>query len=538
VIKTFLKTHGFFIGLLALIILVALPILTYPMGRDQGMYANIGRVILAGGTPYVDMWDIKPPPIYYLYALSIGLFGLTTQAIRALDLMLVPLGLLGLYLLGTRILNKRFGLMAMLLFGVFYFNDGFQNLSQSDSLATIPNIWAAYFAIRAGQAALMSRQALIFAFITGVLLGLLVWFKPQYLFIVAAFVLAHLYQRIRNQNDGVRFAPLLKTIFIEGLNVTLGLLLVAGGLLAYFAYQGVLQEMLIVGQGTSAYNAQGYDFAAFLNNMGNGFYYRWTVWHGLILLSGLWFALEVTKRFFRTKADSKDAVPTETPFILLWLAAGFAFAFIQAKGFDTHWFPLLPPMALLGASALMQVIEALSKSIKKKLIAFYAISVIVLLSIPVFTSWVGVRLYLTGQENLQQYWDRFQANDLKPEQSLQVAEFLRERVVAGDSLFIWGFRPEVYYMAGLWPASRYQAQFPLVAPWYPEEWKQNNVDILWAAMPPYVLVLEDDYMAWVTNSEADSHTLLQSYTELNNWLIANYERETQIGDFLIWKRKS
>jgi hypothetical protein len=164
--------------------------------------------------------------------------------------------------------------------------------------------------------------------------------------------------------------------------------------------------------------------------------------------------------------------------------------------------------------------------------------VIVLLSIPVFTSWLGARLYLTGQEKLEAYWDRFQANDLKPEQSLQVAEFLRERVVAGDSLFIWGFRPEVYYMAGLWPASRYQAQFPLVAPWYPEEWKQNNVDILWAAMPPYVLVLEDDYMAWVTNSEADSHTLLQSYTELNNWLIANYVRETQIGDFLIWRRKS
>jgi hypothetical protein len=169
---------------------------------------------------------------------------------------------------------------------------------------------------------------------------------------------------------------------------------------------------------------------------------------------------------------------------------------------------------------------------------FYGISVIILYSIPVFTSWGGAWRYLNKQEDLVQYWDTFQANDLKPEESLLVANFLRERVVAGNSLFIWGFRPEVYYLAGLWPATRYQAQFPLVAPWYPEEWKQNNVDILWAALPPYVLVLEDDYMAWVTNSEADSHTLLQSYTELNNWLIANYEREEQIGDFLIWRYKN
>src|SRR5690606_31757236 len=96
----------------------------------------------------------------------------------------------------------------------------------------------------------------------------------------------------------------------------------------------------------------------------------------------------------------------------------------------------------------------------------------------------------------------------------------------------------VYFMADLTPATRYQAHFPLVAPWYPQAWQQDNVDTLWAAMPPYALVLEDDYMPWVTDFDADSHTLLQDYTELNNWLIANYERDGQIGDFIIWRRAS
>jgi len=92
----FAKEHGLFLGVLLLVLLVAFPVLTYPMGRDQGMYANIGLSILNGGTPFVDMWDIKPPPIYYIYAAGIAIFGRGTEAIRAIDFTLVPLGMLGL----------------------------------------------------------------------------------------------------------------------------------------------------------------------------------------------------------------------------------------------------------------------------------------------------------------------------------------------------------------------------------------------------------------------------------------------------------
>jgi hypothetical protein len=124
------------------------------------------------------------------------------------------------------------------------------------------------------------------------------------------------------------------------------------------------------------------------------------------------------------------------------------------------------------------------------------------------------------------------------DESLKVADYLRARVAPGDSLFIWGFRPEVYYLSGLNPAARFIFQFPLVADWYPVEWRQQTVDTLWAALPPYVLVLQADYMPWVTGSDQDSNTLLQGYTELNNWLEYNYERDTQIGNFFLWRRIS
>jgi hypothetical protein len=145
--------------------------------------------------------------------------------------------------------------------------------------------------------------------------------------------------------------------------------------------------------------------------------------------------------------------------------------------------------------------------------------------------------YLTGQEDRLTYYSRFQGGEFVADESWKVAAYLRERVAPGDSLFIWGLRPEVYYLSGLNPASRFIFQFPLVGSWYPAAWKQQTVDTLWAALPPYALVLQADYMPWVTGRHEDSNTLLQEFTELNNWLMANYERETQIGNFFLWRRK-
>lgn len=559
-----------FIALVMLVLIAAYPTLTYPMGRDQGMYANIGRSILYGGTPYVDMWDIKPPPIYYIYAAGIQLFGNTTTAIRAIDFSLIPFGMLGLYLLGRRMAHQRLGLLAALIYAVFYFNEDFQNLTQSDSLVTVLLIWAAYAAFRASQSPSNTRQGWLFALLTGAICGLILWFKQYYAFFVLALVLNQIISRIADKTDTIDHVPTnpkwarhvtplhtqLMGLAKESLAFAIGGLITGGTLLVFFWSQGMVSEMLIIAEGTAAYNAQGYDFGAFIANMGNYLYFRWLTWHLLLVLTALWWMAWLVKIWVKNIRGTQRHSLTDNNandkgwrLIIFWFIATLAFALIQAKGFDTHWIPMLPAMALMAADGIDKIIQFVAwgktdtiyhvpTNRKNIRIALTILSVIGLLSITINTTWGRAWPYLSGQETQLAYWGNFQANDLKPEQSLAMVNFLRERVQAGDSLFIWGFRPEVYFMADLWPATRYQAHFPLVAPWYPREWQQNNVDNLWAAMPPYVLVLEDDFMPWVTDFDADSHTLLQDYTELNNWLIANYERFEQIGDFIIWKRSS
>jgi hypothetical protein len=567
-----------FLGVVLLVLLAAAPVLTYPMGRDQGMYANIGRSILKGGIPYIDMWDIKPPPIYYIYAVGIAIFGTTTAAIRAIDFTLIPFGMLGLFLFGERLKNRRVSLLAALVYGVFYFNEDFQNLTQSDSLVTVLLIWAAYSAYRS-MLSKDSRFSWRWALIAGALCGVILWFKHYYAFFVLALVINRLLVKKadnaprstsaaqwRGVGGEVIGSPLqnwLGEIWRDSLVFALGGLLIGGSLLLYFWSQGMIGEMFIVAQGTAAYNAQGYDFGAFIANMTNYWYFRWLTWHTLLLLAGLWFVVKITGVFVNRKVPlpvSPVATREESEtgkigwrLTLSWLIAALAFALIQAKGFDTHWIPMLPALALMAADTIEIFIQTIIRGVGERYISppqssgqrgrvaivLYTLTVIGLLGITANTTWGRAWRYIAAQETRVEYFDRFQANDLKPEESLLMAEYLRERVAAGDSLFVWGFRPEVYYMAQVYPATRYQAQFPLVAPWYPVAWRMNNVEILRAALPPYALILEDDFMPWVTNIDADSHTILQdsAHDELRFWYQAHYEQVDEIGDFIIWKRR-
>ncbi len=495
--------------IVALVVGLALPTVLYPLGRDQGMYANIGAVILRGGLPYIDMWDIKPPPIYYLYAASMALFGQTPTGVRALDLLLVPLGVWGLMLLGARIASPRVGLWAGLLYGVFYFSDQFANLAQSDSLVTVFMIWAALAGWQAAAHPPSSRPALTYAAACGALCGVVVWFKQYQLLFVMALVSWQVKQRW----------GAWRSLSTEAGAFALGGLAVGGGLLVYFAAVGILPEMLIVAQSTSAYNAQYSDWQAFFGQLRNYFHFRWLHWGPLFLLTGAAVLLGAAGRLGRGWG-----------FVWVWLAAATAFMAVQRLGFDTHWFPMLPPMALLGAAVLDQWTRPLRRWQFPAVVVLFG-------AVLAYNTWLPALSYLSGRQTLQDYYAQFQANDLKPQQSLAVVEWLRGRLVTGDTLYVWGFRPEVAFMGGWRPPTRWQAHFPLVAPWYPREWQQQNVDLLWAAMPPYALVLTDDYMPWVTGRSADSHMILQDYVELNNWLMANYDRVHTIGDFIIWQRK-
>ena len=53
--RRWLREYGPLLLIMALVLLLALPTFTYPLGRDQGEFATIGRGLLQGKIPYVDL---------------------------------------------------------------------------------------------------------------------------------------------------------------------------------------------------------------------------------------------------------------------------------------------------------------------------------------------------------------------------------------------------------------------------------------------------------------------------------------------------
>jgi 4-amino-4-deoxy-L-arabinose transferase-like glycosyltransferase len=548
--------------------LIALPVLTYPLGRDQGEFATIGRGILNGRIPYVDLWNPKPPAVFYIYALAIRLFGQTAEALRVIDLLMVPPIAAMLYWLGKRLASRAVGLWAALLFPVFYFTESFWTLTQNDGIVLLPMVAAMACAFKAADG---GRRALLWALAAGALCAWVLWFKYPFMMFVAVVGVVCLWRpspptplpqgeggqtisgiwrhwksdttgrdvrtsktehvqsagynapfspRSEGEGAGVRAANVLA--FVVG-----GLIVGVGGIL-HMASIGALEALIQSAIVTSNYTALGFNVQDLVSALGVYIPYRWAQWGILFVLALLWLPL---RWLLRDRECGRWAI------VWLWLLAAVGIMLMQAKAYDYHWLPMLPPLVLLGADTLERALGRLARRFGGGA-PLRAAAGVVLAGILVLSIWPRSLPYLTGQQDVVTYYSRFQAGEFIASESLVVADYLRERVAPGDSLFIWGFRPEVYYLSDLNPAIRFIFQFPLVGTWYPPEWKQEAVDILWAALPPYVLVLQVDYMPWVTGREEDSNQLLQEYTELNNWLMANYSPETQIGNFLLWRRNS
>ena len=119
---------------LALSLFIAMGSLTWPLGRDQANFVWVGKVILEGGVPYRDAWDVKGPLTYYAHALTVGILGPHAISVRIPDFLAVLLCVVLLRRLVLRITaGDAFGANgAVVCFAFLYYANGFWSTAQAD----------------------------------------------------------------------------------------------------------------------------------------------------------------------------------------------------------------------------------------------------------------------------------------------------------------------------------------------------------------------------------------------------------------------
>ena len=158
-------------AVLVVVVLAALvrgPLLDVPLERDEGEYAYAGQLILHGVPPYEQVYNMKLPGIYALYALMLAVFGQTATGIH-LGLLLVNAATIVLvFLLARRLVDSVAGLVAAACFAVLSVNPSVQGLFANAEHFVLPPALAGLLLLLKAMEDRCRRWQLV---LSGLLLG-------------------------------------------------------------------------------------------------------------------------------------------------------------------------------------------------------------------------------------------------------------------------------------------------------------------------------------------------------------------------------
>src|SRR6476646_7370981 len=89
-----------------------------PLGIDQSLWASAVRGLARGQRLYRDVWEQRPPGIYWIYLTGFRIFGWTPAAIAWLDILASSATTALLYAIGRKLATPIAGACAAALYAV------------------------------------------------------------------------------------------------------------------------------------------------------------------------------------------------------------------------------------------------------------------------------------------------------------------------------------------------------------------------------------------------------------------------------------
>lgn len=321
-------------AVLALTVLAqANPGTEYP-GRDSGAFIYIGKQIVKGYLPYLDLWDSKPPGIFYLNALALRL----GRGMRW-GVWLVEFGFLFSAIAASYHLLKNLWGIVPAIFGVFTWLWGLNFVLEGGNFTEEYPLVLHFLALILFLQLIQNPRRRLFYFALGLFFSISLLFRPNNA-VVEALVILFLGVSLLVKRD-------LKAFSTAVLWAALGILLPLAISFAYFAYLGVLQEMI---EASFIYNLT-YGTTKFSSYppLQVGFdYLNLAAWIGLV--GYLFFLLRVKEVF-------------QSPHLLLFLLMiiGTPIAILVSdlarRSYGHYFINWLPFIALLSAFAFLTVQE-------------------------------------------------------------------------------------------------------------------------------------------------------------------------------------
>lgn len=573
---------------IGLTLALGLPTLNYPYGPDQALFAYIGDHIAHGSRLYVDVWDVKPPGIFWLYALITRLPGPPFRMLRLFDLAYTAATVAALYALGRAYWDRLAGGVAAALYGAVYVSaTGYWHSAQPDSFLVLPLALALWCwqirghplpgersagSWRSGQAggtgaaqrnqgsdastpqtgdarhasfeAAPANAATIlgWSFAAGALFALCVQLRPVVIFVPAVLVLLELPGRKQHGvgrrerwRRGGRAALALAAGMAAVELMTLLWLALNGAAGAYFYAQ--LTFASEYGRQGGPYSPDGLTVGNYLSGLRTGTMF--IIFARMLLTAPALFAV-VAGGLLR-----RDRRVTQVAWLLLAAFAGVA---VQGKFFLYHWHLVLPFLALLSgwaAAFTWQALRAAGRSAVAAGATLAAIGALLLALTPNVTDtaareWSAYLRFYRTPSSRSAYYDRFGLygrGSFSYRASEEVAGYLRARTTPGDTIFIWGYDPLLYLTAERGSPSRFLSFLPLMSTWTPHAWTDEFVDDLARRRPAYIILQRGENARWITGHSIDAVDFVPLIPRFQATLEQQYVKEQTIEDYTLYRRR-
>ena len=372
---------------------------------DEDYHQAAAWQTLHGKALYRDLWYDKPP----LNVVAYWLFGAAGgAALRVASALYALLVCASAFLFARRLWSEREGRIAACLtafFLIFYFPAATITL-EPDTLLVLPHLWAVYFA----------WQKRFFA--AGVVAGIAMLLNVKALFVLAACTI------VGCSLEWIALASLIVGFAIPNI---LGLAWLGWqGALAGYGEQVWRWGFLYAGPTT----AIGPALASGLGRAGN-----WAAFHSAIVLAAAWCWWKEPERRIQW---------------IGWTAVSFAAAAVGWKFLPRYLDQLLPPLIIAASRGF-----ALAQIEKRRVLqAVLAIALLV----PAVR--FGPRYAILGAEELRgvphSWTDTAMDRD-----SRAAAQIISGMAPKNATLFVWGYRPNLFVYTHLSAASRFWDSQPL-----------------------------------------------------------------------------
>lgn len=495
--------------------LLLLPLVLYPLARDQGVFAYAGAVILDGGLPYADVFDTKGPAMHYTYALAMALFGRSMLAVRAFFALLTWLGVALAAWLAERTHGAAARLPTIVAMCVVT-GSSIQPAyvpwhlgGQAEDVLTL--MLLAVVAVSTTGAGLTSiaRWGVV-----GLIFGASLMFKPVLL--PTAVLLGGYgvwWARVQGGLPWSDVAVRVATAVGGGVVVPLGTM-------AWFFVHGALDDLLQF----AVWHARGY--AARRTPLVGMLWYLFFSRPGLWLTGAAAVALSL-------RPGNRSPVTTMT---VLAMGGAWLGVYWQGKYFPYHLTPLWLLAAFLVGSWLGRLAGALPAP---PVLRGTAAALVAALVVGSSTSAYGVVLMqtaevVTGQRTLDSFRGPFMTGQADWTGLSEVVQAVHARTDPDDAIVVWGHETLLHFVAERRAPSCFTIDGPLTVPGpFREQYRERYLGDLASDPPELFIVLHDD----VTPIEAeDSATSLAGFAALQAYVHQHYTLAERHGDFAIWQR--